>query len=176
GSLNISLSPPELIVTDLPWFFDLLESLALSIRPGCWGSLLTRTRADAGVWSEAHRWPRHFKAAGPHLRRILADSGALVPLAPLRRSAEDERLFLHESVLRWPAAGKPWTGRCSPTPSCQPRASCLPRSTEAIVRPVERALPALFGLTSRLGQLCRCSASGFVRSLWGRRDCRCSRD
>uniref|UniRef100_A0A1I8IYN6 COR domain-containing protein n=1 Tax=Macrostomum lignano TaxID=282301 RepID=A0A1I8IYN6_9PLAT len=163
----------SLIVTDLPWFFDLLESLPFD-PPLVAGPLLPGLEPDAGVWSEA-TLAQALKAAGvtsaeePHLRRILADSGALVPLAPLRRSAEDERLFYtnlycaagrRRKALDWPL----FTHAQLPAGS-EPVAAY--RVYRGIVRPVERALPALFGLTSRLGQLCRCSASGFVRSLWG---------
>uniref|UniRef100_A0A1I8FHP4 COR domain-containing protein n=1 Tax=Macrostomum lignano TaxID=282301 RepID=A0A1I8FHP4_9PLAT len=166
GSL-IFLRHLSLIVTDLPWFFDLLESLPFD-PPLVAGSLLPGLEPDAGVWSEA-TLAQALKAAGvtsaeePHLRRILADSGALVPLAPLRRSAEDERLFYtnlycaagRRKALDWPL----FTHAQLPAGS-EPAAY---RVYRGIVRPVERALPALFGLTSRLGQLCRCSASGFRR-------------
>uniref|UniRef100_A0A1I8FIN7 COR domain-containing protein n=1 Tax=Macrostomum lignano TaxID=282301 RepID=A0A1I8FIN7_9PLAT len=182
GLANISLRHLSLIVTDLPWFFDAARIAAFD-PPLVAGSLLPGLEPDAGVWSEA-TLAQALKAAGvtsaeevsvelfwidnfvenvalkmPHLRRILADSGALVPLAPLRRSAEDERLF-YTNLYCAAAAGKPWTGRSGSEPAAY-------RVYRGIVRPVERALPALFGLTSRLGQLCRCSASGFVRSLWG---------
>uniref|UniRef100_A0A1I8IV87 Calpain catalytic domain-containing protein n=1 Tax=Macrostomum lignano TaxID=282301 RepID=A0A1I8IV87_9PLAT len=158
GSL-IFLRHLSLIVTD---------PAAVVLRP----ARIAALRSAPGCWVVATRTSSRTL---PHLRRILADSGALVPLAPLRRSAEDERLFYtnlycaagRRKALDWPL----FTHAQLPAGS-EPAAY---RVYRGIVRPVERgparpvrpdqpARPAVPLLSLRL-----CSQP------LGRRDCRCSR-
>uniref|UniRef100_A0A1I8FG93 Secreted protein n=1 Tax=Macrostomum lignano TaxID=282301 RepID=A0A1I8FG93_9PLAT len=172
GSL-IFLRHLSLIVTDLPWFFDPARIAAFD-PPLVAGSLLPGLEPDA-VCGAKPPWPRHLKplesdlsrraSPAPHPGRLRrpGPSGRLCVAAPKTTPCSTRictALPAAGKALDWPL----FTHAQLPAGLASSR--CLP-SLPRHCPPVERALPALFGLTSRLGQLCRCSASGFVRSLWG---------